>query len=89
MKMIIRNLSRKMDHVIERSGLIPEDKFFCSIYGNDIKKLLLRCIVAKETKKTTHVLLTGPTESSKTLFLLEMLKGLENVLSSNNFARIY
>ena len=52
-----------------------EEKFFSSIYGyDDIKKLLMRCIFAKES---THVLLTGPPACCKTMFLLEMAKALD------------
>jgi len=53
-----------------------QERFFSSIYGyEDIKKLLMRCIFAKEP---THVLLTGPPGCCKTMFLLEMAKGLDN-----------
>lgn len=73
--MMIRNMLRKLDQMLDGSNITPEEKFFSSIYGyDDIKKLLLRCIVARET---THILLTGPPASSKTVFLLEMLKGLD------------
>lgn len=54
-----------------------EGKFFSNVVGyEDIKKLLLRSIVGKEP---VHVLLTGPPSSSKTVFLLEMLQGLDDV----------
>jgi replication-associated recombination protein RarA len=54
----------------------PEERFFSSIYGySDIKKLLIRTMVAKES---ISVLLCGPPASSKTIFLMEMTKGLDN-----------
>ena len=42
---------------------------------NDIKKLMMRCIVSPEP---THVILDGPPASGKTIFLLSMQKGLDN-----------
>jgi Holliday junction DNA helicase RuvB len=52
-----------------------EEKFFNSIYGyDDIKKLLIRCIF---TKEPSHVLLTGPPACCKTMFVLEIAKGLD------------
>ena len=54
----------------------PEEKFFSSIFGySDIKKLLMRAIVSKEF---ISILLCGPPASSKTVFLMEMMKGLDN-----------
>jgi replication-associated recombination protein RarA len=54
----------------------PEERFFSSIYGySDIKKLLMRAIVSRES---ISVLLCGPPASSKTVFLMEMMKGLDN-----------
>ncbi|MFZ0896618.1 MAG: hypothetical protein WAZ77_19125 [Candidatus Nitrosopolaris sp.] len=62
-----------MDQI--RHTISHEERFFNSIYGyEDIKKLLMRCIFVKEP---THVLLTGPPASCKTMFLLEMAKGLD------------
>lgn len=56
--------------------LNPEDKFFSNIVGySDIKKLLLKSVVSKNP---VNILLTGPPSSSKTIFLLEMLEGLDN-----------
>ena len=53
-----------------------EGKFFSNVVGyQEIKKLLLNSIIAKEP---VHILLTGPPSSSKTVFLLEMLQGLDN-----------
>ena len=53
-----------------------EERFFSSIIGySDIKKLMMRAIISKEP---SHILLTGPPASSKTIFLLEMHKGLDN-----------
>jgi replication-associated recombination protein RarA len=54
----------------------PEERFFSSIHGySDIKKLLMRAIVSRES---ISVLLCGPPASSKTVFLMEMMKGLDN-----------
>ena len=54
----------------------PEERFFSSIYGyTDIKKLLMRAIVSKES---LAIMLCGPPASSKTIFLMEMMKGLDN-----------
>lgn len=56
--------------------LSPEEKFFNNIVGYpDIKKLLLKSVVSKEP---VNILLTGPPSSSKTVFLLEMLEGLDD-----------
>jgi replication-associated recombination protein RarA len=55
----------------------PEERFFSSIHGySDIKRLLMRAIVSKES---ISILLCGPPASSKTIFLMEMMKGLDNV----------
>ena len=54
----------------------PEERFFSSIHGySDIKKLLMRAIVSRES---ISILLCGPPASSKTVFLIEMMKGLDN-----------
>jgi replication-associated recombination protein RarA len=54
----------------------PEEAVFQDIEGyNDIKKLMMRCIVSSEP---THVILDGPPASGKTVFLLSMQKGLDN-----------
>jgi replication-associated recombination protein RarA len=54
----------------------PEERFFSTIYGYaDIKKLLMRAIVSKES---LAILLCGPPASSKTIFLMDMMKGLHN-----------
>ena len=56
--------------------LTPEEKFFFNVVGYfDIKKLLLKSVVSKEP---VNILLTGPPSSSKTVFLLEMLEGLDD-----------
>lgn len=53
-----------------------EEKFFSNVVGYpEIKKLLLRSIVSKEP---VNILLTGPPSSSKTIFLLQMLEGLDD-----------
>jgi MoxR-like ATPase len=54
----------------------PEEAVFQDIEGyNDIKKLMMRCIVSSEP---THVILDGPPASGKTIFLLSMQKELDN-----------
>ena len=54
----------------------PEERFFSSIHGySDIKKLLMRAIVSKES---ISILLCGPPASSKTIFLMEIMRGLDN-----------
>jgi Holliday junction DNA helicase RuvB len=54
----------------------PEKAVFQDIEGyNDIKKLMMRCIVSSEP---THVILDGPPASGKTIFLLSMEKELDN-----------
>jgi replication-associated recombination protein RarA len=54
----------------------PEEAVFQDIEGyNDIKKLMMRCIVSCEP---THVILDGPPASGKTIFLLSMQKELDN-----------
>ena len=54
----------------------PEERFFSSIYGySDIKKLLMRAIVSRES---ISILLCGPPASSKTVFLMEIMRGLDN-----------
>ncbi len=73
---IFRHLFRKLDQMMDDYTISQEERFFSSIYGyDDIKKLLMRCISAKEP---THVLLIGPPGSCKTVFLLEMDRGLDN-----------
>ena len=72
---------RKLLDKIELFGpsehkLSHEEKFFSNVVGySDIKKLLLKSIVSKNP---VNILLTGPPSSSKTVFLLEMLEGLDN-----------
>ncbi|HEX7179248.1 MAG TPA: AAA family ATPase [Nitrososphaeraceae archaeon] len=54
----------------------PEEKFFSNVVGYpEIKKLLLKSVVAKDP---VHILLTGLPSSSKTVFLLEILEGLDD-----------
>jgi len=61
---------------IVHDDLNKEEKFFSNVVGYpEIKRLLLRSIVSKEP---VNILLTGPPSSSKTLFLLEMLEGLDD-----------
>jgi Holliday junction resolvasome RuvABC ATP-dependent DNA helicase subunit len=53
-----------------------EERFFSSIVGySDLKRILMKAIVSKEP---IHILLTGPPATSKTVFLLEMRRELDN-----------
>ena len=53
----------------------PQDKLFSNIVGyQDIKKLLLKSVISKEP---VSILLTGPSGSSKTAILLDLLNGLD------------
>jgi replication-associated recombination protein RarA len=73
--MTFRHLFRKLDQIVDGHTINHEEGFFSSIYGyEDIKKLLVRCIFSKEP---THVLLTGPPGCCKTMFVLEIAKGLD------------
>jgi Holliday junction DNA helicase RuvB len=75
---MFKNLFKKIDDAFTGQGerVTPEEKFFSNVVGYpELKKLLLRSIVSKEP---VHVLLTGPSSSSKTVFLLEMLEGLDD-----------
>jgi Holliday junction DNA helicase RuvB len=73
--MTFRYLFRKLDQMMDGHTISQEEKFFNSIYGyDDIKKLLIRCIF---TKEPSHVLLTGPPACCKTMFVLEIAKGLD------------
>jgi replication-associated recombination protein RarA len=58
------------------SKQLPEERFFSSIHGySDIKRLLMRAIVSSES---ISILLCGPPASSKTVFLLDIMRGLDN-----------
>jgi Holliday junction DNA helicase RuvB len=76
---MFKNLFNKIDNVLgfeHEPSVPPEEKFFSDIVGfSDIKKLFMKSIVSKEP---VHILLTGPPACSKTVFLLEMLEGLDN-----------
>lgn len=75
---MFKNLLKKIDEVFVGHGqhLNPEEKFFANVVGYpEIKKLLLKSVVAKEP---VSILLTGPPSSSKTVFLLEMFEGLDD-----------
>lgn len=54
----------------------PEERFFTSVVGYaDLKRLLMKSMLSKEP---LHILLTGPPSTSKTVFLLDMLNGLDH-----------
>jgi replication-associated recombination protein RarA len=75
---MFKNLFKKIDGAFggHDQKLTPEEKFFFNVVGySDIKKLLLKSVVSKEP---VNILLTGPPSSSKTVFLLEMLEGLDD-----------
>ena len=74
---MFRKLLNKIGYGTYEQKLTPEEKFFFNIVGyTDIKKLLLKSVISKEP---VSILLTGPPSSSKTVFLLEMLDGLDDV----------
>lgn len=75
--LVFKNLFSKVDELFSHGQeLSEEEKFFPNVVGyTDIKKLLLKSVVGKEP---VHILLTGPPASSKTIFLLELLDGLED-----------
>jgi replication-associated recombination protein RarA len=74
---MFKTLFKKIDSLFlnyERVG--EEEKFFSNVVGYaDINRLLLKSVVSKEP---VSILLTGPPSSSKTVFLLEMLEGLDD-----------
>jgi len=75
---MFKNLFKKIEGVFgdHEQKITPEEKFFFNIVGYpEIKRLLLRSIVSKEP---INILLTGPPSSAKTIFLLEMLEGLDD-----------
>lgn len=77
-ELMFKNLFKKIDQIFVDHELnhTPEEKFFSNVVGySDIKKLLLKSVVSNEP---TSILLTGPPSSSKTVFLLEMLEGLDD-----------
>lgn len=73
---MFKSLFKKMDRLfVDHEYPNEEEKLFSNVVGYpEIKKLLLKSIVAKEP---IHILLSGPPSSSKTVFLLEMLEGLD------------
>jgi replication-associated recombination protein RarA len=77
-ELMFKNLFKKIDQIFVDHELdhAPEEKFFSNVVGySDIKKLLLKSVVSNEP---ISILLTGPPSSSKTVFLLEMLEGLDD-----------
>jgi len=74
---MFKNLFKKIDiFFFDDEDISKQEKFFSNVIGYpEIKKLLLRAIISKEP---VNVLLTGPPASSKSVFLLDMLQGLED-----------
>jgi Holliday junction DNA helicase RuvB len=74
---MFKNLFKKIDiFFFDDEDVGKQEKFFSNVIGYpEIKKLLLRAIISKEP---VNVLLTGPPASSKSVFLLDMLQGLED-----------
>jgi Holliday junction resolvasome RuvABC ATP-dependent DNA helicase subunit len=75
---MFKSLFRKMDGLFtgHEQDTNEEEEFFSDVVGYpEIKKLLLKSVVAREP---VHILLTGPPSSSKTVFLLDMLHGLDD-----------
>jgi len=76
MKVVFKSLLRKIMLETRQQPQTIEDKFFSNIVGyQDIKKLLLKSVMSKEP---VSILLAGPSGSSKTLFLLDLLNGLDD-----------
>jgi MoxR-like ATPase len=75
-KEFIRMFKLSFNRLLGKQRDNPEEAVFQDIEGyNDIKKLMMRCIVSSEP---THVILDGPPASGKTIFLLSMEKELHN-----------
>ena len=73
---MFKTLFKKLGFEQKIDELPPEERFFSEIVGySSIKKLLMRSLISKEP---VNILLTGPSASSKTIFLLEMMKGLND-----------
>lgn len=74
---MLKNLFYKIEAFCSNEQkLSQEEKFFSNVVGySDIKRLLFKCIVSRDP---VSILLTGPPSSSKTVFLLEMLEGLND-----------
>jgi Holliday junction DNA helicase RuvB len=74
---MFKNLFNKLEaFCASGQKLSIEEKFFSNIVGYpDIKKVLLKSVVSKDP---VSILLVGPPSSSKTIFLLEMLEGLND-----------
>lgn len=76
MNVVFKSLLRKIMLDTRQQTQTIEDKFFSNIVGyQDIKKLLLKSVISKEP---VSILLAGPSGSSKTLFLLDLLNGLDD-----------
>jgi Holliday junction DNA helicase RuvB len=75
---VFKDLFRRIDRALgieDQTSIPPEERFFSDVVGySDIKKLFMRAIVSREP---VHILLTGPPACSKTVFLIEMMEGLE------------
>lgn len=72
---MFKNLFKKLGHI---SQIPAEERFFSNIVGNDdVKKLLMRAIVAKDG---VSYCLVGPPASAKSVFLQEMEKGLDDAV---------
>jgi MoxR-like ATPase len=73
---LFKTLFKKLGFEQKTVDLPPEERFFSEIVGySSIKKLLMRSLISKEP---VNVLLSGPSASSKTIFLLAMMKGLND-----------
>jgi replication-associated recombination protein RarA len=70
---MFKNLFRRFGSM---ESLPPEEKFFQDVVGYpELKRLFMKSVVSRDP---VHILLTGPPASSKSLFLLELLEGLDN-----------
>src|SRR4249920_1536678 len=76
MTSLISGLASILFSTAQKQKLALEEKSFFNVVGYpDIKKLLLKSIISNEP---THIVLTGPPSSSKTVFLLEMVDSLHD-----------
>ena len=70
---MFKHLFRKFAYA---NSVPQEENFFHDIVGySEIKRLFMKAVVARDP---IHILLTGPPASSKSLFLMKLLEGLDN-----------
>jgi hypothetical protein len=75
LEMMSRNLIRKLDQMLDSSNIASEQRFFGSIYGYDeIKRLLLRCILVKGTTLLLAAMPFPPLDQDQMLLLLFLVQ---------------